>query len=333
MRPWRATRLMSPACLPSSTWRSQHGVQAFEPLGRESLGFRRGHAAAAVRVAGTAGRTSATTSDKQATGSAWRAILSSNRNQPAQPDQPVECPRETEDAIFGDGGDGSDGRGNEYGSGTDPRRDQAGVGEDGGRRGRGPVHADQRQGRVGEDGHAWAARSSRSRCPTSRARSARSRSGFDSLDGYLGAASVLRRPGRPVRQPHRQGAPSPSTARRTRSRRTTATTPSTAGGRALTSTSGRRVRCRRPTGSALELTHVSPDGDEGFPGTLSATVRYTWTDANGLRIDYTATTDKPTVVNLTNHAYFNLSAGRVGHHPRPHAAPVRRPISRRSTRG
>ena len=62
-------------------------------------------------------------------------------------------------------------------------------------------------------------------------------------------------------------------------------------------------------GLALELTHVSPDGDEGFPGTLSVTVRYTWTDANGLRIDYAATTDKPTVLNLTNHSYFNLSAG------------------------
>ena len=64
-----------------------------------------------------------------------------------------------------------------------------------------------------------------------------------------------------------------------------------------------------PDGLAIELTHVSPDGDEGFPGTLSATVRYTWTDANALRIDYTATTDKPTVINLTNHSYFNLSAG------------------------
>jgi aldose 1-epimerase len=62
-------------------------------------------------------------------------------------------------------------------------------------------------------------------------------------------------------------------------------------------------------GLAIELTHVSPDGDEGFPGKLTATVVYTWTDANGLRIDYTATTDKPTVVNLTNHAYFNLSSG------------------------
>ncbi len=63
-------------------------------------------------------------------------------------------------------------------------------------------------------------------------------------------------------------------------------------------------------GLAIELTHVSPDGDEGFPGTLTATVVYTWTDTNGLRLDYSATTDKPTVVNLTNHTYFNLSAGK-----------------------
>jgi aldose 1-epimerase len=56
----------------------------------------------------------------------------------------------------------------------------------------------------------------------------------------------------------------------------------------------------------VEFSLVSPDGDQGFPGTLTAHVRYTLT-ANHLRIDYSATTDKPTVVNLTNHTYFNLS--------------------------
>jgi len=56
----------------------------------------------------------------------------------------------------------------------------------------------------------------------------------------------------------------------------------------------------------VEFTLVSPNGDQGFPATLTAHVRYTL-NANRLRIDYTATTDQLTVVNLTNHAYFNLS--------------------------
>jgi len=64
---------------------------------------------------------------------------------------------------------------------------------------------------------------------------------------------------------------------------------------------------RTKMGPALSLTYISKDGEEGYPGTVTATVVYTLTNNNELKLDYTVTTDKDTVTNLTHHSYFNLA--------------------------
>lgn len=69
--------------------------------------------------------------------------------------------------------------------------------------------------------------------------------------------------------------------------------------------SGRIVNT--PEGRALQLSYTSRDGEEGFPGNLHVTATYTLTADNALRLDYSATTDQPTVLNLTQHSYFNLA--------------------------
>ena len=65
--------------------------------------------------------------------------------------------------------------------------------------------------------------------------------------------------------------------------------------------------------STVEMSLVSPDGDNGFPGTVRATVRYTLTADNAIDIRYEATTDKKTVINMTNHSYFNLNGNPSQH--------------------
>lgn len=64
--------------------------------------------------------------------------------------------------------------------------------------------------------------------------------------------------------------------------------------------------------NAVKFTYFSPDMEEGYPGNMTAEVIYTWTDNNEIIMDYTVTTDKKSVINITNHAYFNLHGAGKG---------------------
>lgn len=67
-----------------------------------------------------------------------------------------------------------------------------------------------------------------------------------------------------------------------------------------------------PDRNSVRFTHISLDGDQGYPGNLQIAVTYTLSDENDLRLDYEATTDQPTILNLTNHAYWNLAGAGEG---------------------
>jgi len=72
---------------------------------------------------------------------------------------------------------------------------------------------------------------------------------------------------------------------------------------------------KTPDGPSLILNYLSPDGEEGFPGNLNVEVRYILTNKNEFIVEFKAITDKPTIVNLTQHSYFNLSgSGNISNH-------------------
>jgi len=73
------------------------------------------------------------------------------------------------------------------------------------------------------------------------------------------------------------------------------------------------VEVKNGPAASVTLAYTSADGEEGYPGTLKVRVTYALTESNELTVTYQATTDKPTIVNLTNHSYFNLGGATAGH--------------------
>ena len=124
----------------------------------------------------------------------------------------------------------------------------------------------------------------------------------------LEGASLPRLDHRPLCQPHRPGAVSHSMGPSTGWPRTTAQTTFTAARAVSTRWCGSPSRPNGPVRSGVAFSYQSADGEEGYPGRLLAQVTYALTDDNELRIEYAATCEKPTVVNLTNHTYWNLGA-------------------------